>query len=60
MTFPKLARFGLMISVFALLYEIYIAIRGPHYFAYMFLVVLGILAAIVGIIYFWNELRQGE
>ena len=60
MTFPKLAKFGLLVSLIALIYEIYIAIRGPHYFAYMFLVGLGILAAIVGVLYFLNELRQDK
>jgi uncharacterized membrane protein YgaE (UPF0421/DUF939 family) len=60
MTFPKLAKFGLTVSSLALIYEIYMAIKGPHEFAYMLLVCLGIIAAIVGIIYFWHELHRED
>lgn len=58
MTFPKFARFGLAVSILALLYEFFRIATGPRDVVTMIFIVLGILAAIVGILYFGNELRK--
>jgi hypothetical protein len=60
MTFPKFAKFGLTVSLVALLYELFRIIRGPHGLVNMIFTILGLLAAIVGILYFGNELKKEE
>jgi hypothetical protein len=59
-TFPKYAKFGLTVSVIGLLYEIYRLFAEPRSTANTFFIILGILATIVGILYFTHELRRDD
>ncbi len=60
MTFPKYAKFALIVCIIALLHQIYWFFGGPQTTFSKFFAVLGILAAIVGIIYFVSELKRED